>query len=115
VRFAREWKVPPQELSFYVDQLMANPVAREEAWTWIQTEWDEIQKRAAGPAILRGVVKSFSSLQEPRQLKEAAQLLAKRPPKDAAQVVEQTLERMRQLSKLRPAVAKSVERWTRAE
>ncbi|MGQ0504319.1 MAG: M1 family metallopeptidase [Myxococcaceae bacterium] len=108
VGLAFDWKVPPQDAGFYFRQLLVNPGAREDAWSRLRKGWTEVQKKVAGPAILRNIVGGFVHLSGKNHLSQAEALVGKNPPPEAKQMSAQTLEKMRQRKALRDSLAKGL-------
>ncbi len=113
VALAFDWKVPPQDLGFYMRALLANPGARAEAWAALRRDWKTLQEKVAGPAILRAVVSGLVHLPTAKQLAEAEALIGKQPPAEAKQISAQTLEKMRQRKTLREKLAGSLKAWSK--
>jgi puromycin-sensitive aminopeptidase len=109
-------EVPLQELSFFVGALLANPAAREAAWTLLRGRWDDVLAKAAGaPAILRRMVEAFRVLPERRHLDEARLFLAEHPIESARQAIAQTLEGMAQDVALRERLRSEIGAWLQSE
>lgn len=87
--------VPMQDATTYFAALLSNRPARDEAWSFMQKNWDGVRKRTAAPFLTRRLIESLGDLTHLRDEVEAwfdkhAESLAAAPA-----ALRQTRERLR--------------------
>jgi puromycin-sensitive aminopeptidase len=104
--------VPMQDVSSYVNGLLANRGAREEAWRVLRERWGEVMARTGGaPMLVRRVVEALGNLHTRGHLDAVRTFLADHPVPEAQQAVAQTLERLGQDVALRERLLPEVTAW----
>jgi puromycin-sensitive aminopeptidase len=109
-----EGGVPMQDVSAYVHGLLANRVARDEAWRLLRERWADVMARTGGaPMLVRRVVEALGNLHTRAHLDAVREFLATHPVSEAQQAVAQTLERLGQDVALRERLLPEVTAWLR--
>ncbi len=108
-------KLPKQDVSSFVAALLANPTARGPFWQRMQREWPAFQKRLDdAPKIRQRVIQAFEQVPGPTGLAEVRALLSRDPPKDAADTIAQSLERMTLAVEFRQRTGPDLSAWLAA-
>jgi puromycin-sensitive aminopeptidase len=104
--------VPLQDAASFVAGLLANRIARDDAWAMLRERWPAALARLGGaPMLLRRVVEAVGLLPQRRHLDEAEAFFQVHPVAPARQAIAQTLERMRQDVALWERCGPEVARW----
>jgi len=105
-------KVPKQDISSFVGALFANPTARGPFWQRMQRDWPAFSKRLAdAPKIRQRVIQAFEQVPGQTGLDEVKALLARSAPKDAADTIAQSLERMELAVEFRERARPELAAW----
>jgi puromycin-sensitive aminopeptidase len=113
VALAMSSTVQMQDFSSYLEKLLGNRAAREQALELIRGRWDEVRKKADSPMLLRRLVEALGELTEARHLSAVEEFLASHPIEGARQAIAQTLERMRMDVALRERLMPELTLWLR--
>ncbi len=85
-------QVPSQDVVFLLIRLLANPAAREEAWSFVQRRWPALSRRV--PKLLASrLIDATPQLLTPARRREVARFFRENPVPSGERALRQALER----------------------
>jgi puromycin-sensitive aminopeptidase len=85
-------QVPTQDVIFLLVRLLANPVARERTWAFVQERWQQLRPRL--PSLLASrLIEATPALLAPRFRREVASFFRTNPVPSGDRALRQALER----------------------
>lgn len=102
-------RVPTQDMAFVLVRLLANRVARERAWAFVQKRWKRLVKRMP-PMLASRLVEATPAL-GPRRRREVAAFFRAHPIPTGGRALDQALERFDLDAAFCRSAAKGLSRW----
>jgi puromycin-sensitive aminopeptidase len=103
-------EIPTQDVAFVLMRLLANPVARGEAWKFMTKKWTAIRRRVP-PLMISRLVEATPTLRDPRYAREVGAFFRAHPVPEATRALKQALEVFRLNAELRRRTAPGLARW----
>ncbi len=112
--FALSKKVRNQDAPFLLASALRNAYGRQEAWKFIQKNWDELTKRFGfGGNLLNRIIQSLAFITNPADAQAVEEFFKQHPAPGARMTLRQALEKMRSQGAWLEKDYESIYQWLR--
>jgi aminopeptidase N len=110
IQLVDEGKVRQQDYPRFFGALLSNPAARDQAWQYLKSHWDEMSQKVTsfGGA---GAVSALGNACSVEMRDDVRQFFADHPAPGAQRAVQQSLERIDNCVEFKRRQSRSLEKW----
>ncbi len=106
-------RVPTQDVAFLLARALANPAARERAWSFVKRRWKALRRRMP-PMLAARLIEVTPALGTPAHKRDVAAFFRSHPLPTGERALQQALERFALDLAFRRKAARPLEHWLSA-